>query len=53
MHLGYLQFILNIIDKELRTSSDIASATPSELTFEDQDGINVRYTRNAYRNCKT
>jgi prepilin-type N-terminal cleavage/methylation domain-containing protein len=42
-----VQFILNIIDKELRTSSDISSATPSELTFKDQDGIDVTYSLSA------
>jgi prepilin-type N-terminal cleavage/methylation domain-containing protein len=40
-----LQFILNVMDKELRTSSDISSLTPSELTFKDQDGVNISYKK--------
>lgn len=42
-----VQFILNVMDKELRTSSAIASTTPSQLTFKDQEGGTVTYSLSA------
>lgn len=39
-----VQFILNIIDKELRTSSNISSPSSSELIFTDQEGESVKYS---------
>ena len=41
-----LQFILNVIDKELRTSSDLRiDASTGTLTFIDQEGAGVVYKK--------
>jgi prepilin-type N-terminal cleavage/methylation domain-containing protein len=41
-----VQFILNIIDKELRTSSNLSiDATSGSLTFTDQEGATVVYVK--------
>lgn len=39
-----LQFILNVIDKELRTSSNLNASTGT-LTFRDQEGADVVYKK--------
>lgn len=39
-----MQFILNVLDKELRTSSNPSSTGPGQLQVTNQDGVLVTYT---------
>jgi len=40
-----VQFILNVIDKELRTSSNLSINASGAITFTDQSGANVVYAK--------
>lgn len=40
-----LQFILNVMDKELRTSSNLSINASGALSFKDQSGANVIYAK--------
>jgi prepilin-type N-terminal cleavage/methylation domain-containing protein len=40
-----VQFILNVMDKELRASSNLSINASGALTFTDQSGLNVVYTK--------
>jgi prepilin-type N-terminal cleavage/methylation domain-containing protein len=39
-----IQFILNVMDKELRTASAVTKLSNSSLKFQDQDGVIVTYS---------